>query len=65
MLSAQIPRENRPKHTFSPSKAIDMCTKYIHQLKDLMSLHETEGLTTEEYEEERRTVVQHKRQLQR
>ena len=44
---------------------MDMCSKYIQQLKDLMSLHEMGGLTTEEYEEERCTIVQQMRKLQR
>ena len=42
-----------------------MCSKYIQQLKDLMSLHEMGGLTTEEYEEERCTIVRQMRKLQR
>ena len=33
------------KHAFSPSKAVDMHSKYIQQLKDLMSLHEMGELT--------------------
>ena len=52
-------------HAFSPSKAVDMCSKYIQQLKDLLSLHEMGGLTTEEYEEERATVVRQMQKLQR
>ena len=28
------------KYAFSPSKAVDMRSKYIQHLKDLMSLHE-------------------------
>lgn len=50
---------------FSPSEAVDMCTKYIQQLKDLLSLHEMGGLTNEEYEEERATVVRQMRKLPR
>ena len=53
------------KHAFSPSKAVDMRSKYIQQLKDLMSLHEMGGLTTEEYEEERCIIVRQMRKLQR
>lgn len=53
------------KHAFSPSKALDMRSKYIQQLKDLMSLHEMGGLTTEEYEEERCIIVQQMRKLER
>ena len=52
-------------HAFSPSKAVNMRTKYIQQLKDLLSLHEMGGLTTEEYEEERAIVVRQMRKLQR
>ena len=53
------------KHAFSPRKAVDLRTKYIQQLKDLMSLHEMGGLTTEEYEEERCTIVWQMHKLQR
>ena len=53
------------KHAFSPRKAVDMRSKYIQQSKDLMSLHEMGGLTTEEYEEERCTIVRQMRKLQR
>ena len=42
-----------------------MRSKYLQQLKDLMSLHEMGGLTTEEYKEERCITVRQMRKLQR
>ena len=51
------------KDTFSPSKAVDMRSKYIQLLNDLMSLHEMGGLTTEEYEEERCTIARQMHKL--
>ena len=49
----------------SPSKAVDLRSKYLQQLKDVLSLHDMGGLTDEEYEEERSTIVRQMRKLQR
>ena len=51
--------------TSSPSKAVDLRSKYLQQLKELMSLYEMGALTNTEFQEERSTVVRQMRKLQR
>ena len=43
--------------TASPSKAVDLRSKYVQQLKELMSLYEMGTRTDAKFQEERSTVV--------
>ena len=64
VLSPQPTQSNRMTIS-SPSKAVDLRSKYLQQLKDVMSLRDMGGLTDEEYQEERSTIVCQMRKLQR
>ena len=63
VLSPQPTQSNRMTIS-SPSKAVDLRSKYLQQLEDVMSLRDMGGLTDEEYQE-RSTIVRQMRKLQR
>ena len=58
-LSPQVPvcPSGSGINSNSPSKSVELCSKYMQQLRELVNLHEIGALTTEEYEDQRRTLV--------
>ena len=60
----QSKQEKRiPGATLSPMKKAELCSTYLKQLSELQLLHESAVLSEEEYEEQRRDVVDLMRQL--
>ena len=41
----------------SPSKSVELCSKYMQQPRELVNLHEIGALMTEEYKDQRPTLV--------
>ena len=59
VLSPQVPvcPSGSGINSNSPSKSVELRSKYMQQLRELVNLHEIGALTTEEYEDQRRTLV--------
>ena len=54
-LGALLPRPTSSSN--SPSKNVELRSKYMQQLRELVNLNEIGALTKDEYEHERLTLV--------
>ena len=66
MCSAITPNQSRQevrRTTLSPMKRAELRSTYIKQLSELRSLHESAVLSADEYEEQRKEVIDLMRQL--
>ena len=53
----QLQQSAHSSTTASPTKTAQLRSKYMEQLKDLLKLRDLGALTPEEYEDERKVIV--------
>ena len=63
LVPNQIQQSARSKSTASPTKTAQLRSKYMEQLKDLIKLRDLGALTLEEYEDERKVIVNSMKKL--
>ena len=63
LVPNQLQQSARSSSTASPTKTAQLRSKYMEQLKDLIKLRDIGALTPEEYEDERKVIVNSMKKL--